>query len=112
MLVICLYNGSSVVFSGLFFFVKQKTAYELRISDWSSDVCSSDLPLVRPMALPSTPPMIRPIILSSPLFRGTKPRLSIRGGRFGFRPEHASRIDEPVKGRRVDRAEIDRKSVV
>src|SRR3546814_11623179 len=25
------------------FFVKQKTAYELRISDWSSDVCSSDL---------------------------------------------------------------------
>src|SRR3546814_7986606 len=29
---------------GLFFFFKQKTAYEMRISDWSSDVCSSDLP--------------------------------------------------------------------
>src|SRR3546814_17045902 len=28
----------------MLFFVKQKTAYELRISDWSSDVCSSDLP--------------------------------------------------------------------
>src|SRR3546814_4885472 len=27
-----------------FFFFKQKTAYEVRISDWSSDVCSSDLP--------------------------------------------------------------------
>src|SRR3546814_2146938 len=27
----------------MFFFFKQKTAYELRISDWSSDVCSSDL---------------------------------------------------------------------
>src|SRR3546814_17323412 len=27
----------------VFFFFKQKTAYELRISDWSSDVCSSDL---------------------------------------------------------------------
>src|SRR3546814_9660546 len=27
-----------------FFFYKQKTAYEMRISDWSSDVCSSDLP--------------------------------------------------------------------
>src|SRR3546814_2010236 len=27
----------------LFFFLKQKTAYEMRISDWSSDVCSSDL---------------------------------------------------------------------
>src|SRR3546814_6056872 len=31
----------SVLF--LFFFFKQKTAYEMRISDWSSDVCSSDL---------------------------------------------------------------------
>src|SRR3546814_10816603 len=30
-----------------FFFFKQKTAYELRISDWSSDVCSSDLRLHR-----------------------------------------------------------------
>src|SRR3546814_6075845 len=30
-----------------FFFFKQKTAYELRISDWSSDVCSSDLRKVR-----------------------------------------------------------------
>src|SRR3546814_4596244 len=29
----------------LFFFFKQKTAYEVRISDWSSDVCSSDLPV-------------------------------------------------------------------
>src|SRR3546814_2354172 len=28
---------------GLVFFFKQKTAYEMRISDWSSDVCSSDL---------------------------------------------------------------------
>src|SRR3546814_3869342 len=31
----------------LFFFFKQKTAYEMRISDWSSDVCSSDLPAGR-----------------------------------------------------------------
>src|SRR3546814_9109738 len=31
------------VFSLFFFFFKQKTAYEMRISDWSSDVCSSDL---------------------------------------------------------------------
>src|SRR3546814_4296811 len=30
-------------FGCVFFFFKQKTAYELRISDWSSDVCSSDL---------------------------------------------------------------------
>src|SRR3546814_10286356 len=31
------------VISVYFFFFKQKTAYEMRISDWSSDVCSSDL---------------------------------------------------------------------
>src|SRR3546814_9505759 len=30
-----------------FFFFKQKTAYEMRISDWSSDVCSSDLVTIR-----------------------------------------------------------------
>src|SRR3546814_5808106 len=33
-----------IISSVLFFFFKQKTAYEMRISDWSSDVCSSDLP--------------------------------------------------------------------
>src|SRR3546814_18843699 len=33
----------SLGFLGLFFFFKQKTAYDMRISDWSSDVCSSDL---------------------------------------------------------------------
>src|SRR3546814_6454553 len=32
-----------VAFAVIFFFFKQKTAYEMRISDWSSDVCSSDL---------------------------------------------------------------------
>src|SRR3546814_1419614 len=31
----------------MFFFFKQKTAYEMRISDWSSDVCSSDLVVVK-----------------------------------------------------------------
>src|SRR3546814_6110903 len=31
----------------MFFFFKQKTAYEMRISDWSSDVCSSDLQYVQ-----------------------------------------------------------------
>src|SRR3546814_5726132 len=36
-----------------FFFFKQKTAYEMRISDWSSDVCSSDLD--REVARVSTP---------------------------------------------------------
>src|SRR3546814_16388612 len=47
-----------------FFFFKQKTAYEMRISDWSSDVCSSDLDLwriSRPSASPwRSPPSIGP----------------------------------------------------
>src|SRR3546814_1501248 len=37
----CWYSVTFIVI--LFFFFKQKTAYEMRISDWSSDVCSSDL---------------------------------------------------------------------
>src|SRR3546814_10769118 len=37
------------------FFFKQNTAYEMRISDWSSDVCSSDLELATPPVRPSHP---------------------------------------------------------
>src|SRR3546814_14035072 len=89
------------------------------------------------MALPSTPPMIRPIIfrlLFVPRRRRPAPSpgfptmvacgrpgggasrrrtvlsfLSIRGGRFGFRPEHVSRVDEAVEGRGVDETEGERR---
>src|SRR3546814_1546298 len=45
--VACVYLCKSVCnFFFCFFFFKQKTAYEMRISDWSSDVCSSDLLVV------------------------------------------------------------------
>src|SRR3546814_19414840 len=50
---------SSVV--SCFFFFKQKTAYEMRISDWSSDVCSSDLhqqDMVRAIAAGSLKPVV------------------------------------------------------
>src|SRR3546814_8523425 len=40
--IICHYLFVSMLVS-IFCFFKQKTAYEVRISDWSSDVCSSDL---------------------------------------------------------------------
>src|SRR3546814_3709029 len=43
--VICIYCY-------FFFFFKQKTAYEMRISDWSSDVCSSDLGADAPGRIP------------------------------------------------------------
>src|SRR3546814_2191635 len=38
--------ASSALIEVVFFFFNQKTAYEMRISDWSSDVCSSDLLVV------------------------------------------------------------------
>src|SRR3546814_9077853 len=42
--MLCASVGQRVFgFLVVFFFFKQKTAYEMRISDWSSDVCSSDL---------------------------------------------------------------------
>src|SRR3546814_4491186 len=50
-----------------FFFFKQKTAYEMRISDWSSDVCSSDLLVLRVRAVDvavrdagAVPPLAQP----------------------------------------------------
>src|SRR3546814_5525053 len=42
----------------VFFFFKQKTAYEMRISDWSSDVCSSDLIRTWPDRPPNLPPLM------------------------------------------------------
>src|SRR3546814_10345977 len=44
----CVWSRSLMCY---FFFFKQKTAYEMRISDWSSDVCSSDLLSIKARAL-------------------------------------------------------------
>src|SRR3546814_8050606 len=50
--IVCYHYTLFCVVSVIFFFFKQKTAYEMRISDWSSDVCSSDLmPDVAQMAI-------------------------------------------------------------
>src|SRR3546814_9764918 len=43
-MVVTIFDGLMLVL--VFVFFKQKTAYEMRISDWSSDVCSSDLALL------------------------------------------------------------------
>src|SRR3546814_4369724 len=45
-----------------FFFFKQKTAYEMRISDWSSDVCSSDLRTSGRHARPEVPTRVYPML--------------------------------------------------
>src|SRR3546814_3430839 len=65
------------------FFFKQKTAYEMRISDWSSDVCSSDLP-----------PVDRPARLCG---AGATARLSCRGGQ-GHRRRPAAQSGEVGDG--------------
>src|SRR3546814_16802156 len=63
-----------VSLSFFFFFFKQKTAYEMRISDWSSDVCSSDLCVCwRPMSdcgCPASAPRVR---LRSAYAAGARP---------------------------------------
>src|SRR3546814_15680119 len=50
-----------------FFFFKQKTAYEMRISDWSSDVCSSDLKILWDQAkLPKLVAQYRDLVARAP----------------------------------------------
>src|SRR3546814_4946958 len=69
------------------FFFKQKTAYEMRISDWSSDVCSSDLPGAnltdRAGVFSSTADSPRALQLEDPISPGVAPAAS--WGR-SFRP--------------------------
>src|SRR3546814_5404462 len=55
-----------------FFFFKQKTAYEMRISDWSSDVCSSDL------ANHTAQPCIALLVRHHPLLQRIKPAFQFR----------------------------------
>src|SRR3546814_17402579 len=54
-----------------FFFFKQKTAYEMRISDWSSDVCSSDL---RRLVLPSRAACRTERVAAAPVAEGSRDR--------------------------------------
>src|SRR3546814_5773253 len=81
-----------------FFFFKQKTAYEMRISDWSSDVCSSDLgslPLCRKTTGTPAAPKAAPLGICGKIFRRKVPqRLMVSGAGSGaaiaFLPAKAS----------------------
>src|SRR3546814_10291818 len=53
---------------GFFFFFKQKTAYDMRISDWSSDVCSSDLTLLSASQYDQNCPSVRRAISFATIF--------------------------------------------
>src|SRR3546814_7847227 len=58
-------------FCYVFFFFKQKTAYEMRISDWSSDVCSSDLDQLELVVRANTHVTERELGTRRPAYHGT-----------------------------------------
>src|SRR3546814_7072167 len=89
-----------------FFFFKQKTAYELRISDWSSDVCSSDLDGqdIRTVQQQSIRQQLGIVLQNTFLFSGTIME-NIRYGRLD-----ASEA-EVVAAAKLANADQDRKSV-
>src|SRR3546814_8374366 len=92
----------------VFFFFKQKTAYEMRSSDWSSDVCSSDLfPCVRPSRVGSGAGRSR---TRSGMTRtyGRRPGGAARAAGSGTRQPPRSRSS----GLGRHDVEVDRKSVV
>src|SRR3546814_2110672 len=66
-----MYFAASILIYFMFFFCKQKTAYELRISDWSSDVCSSDLPV--DIILPILPRRVQRHVDAHGSFDQTRP---------------------------------------
>src|SRR3546814_4649723 len=77
-MLICVYIDCICVFYLMFFFFKQKTAYEMRISDWSSDVCSSDL-MVSSLTERNSEVTLRALELGAVDFV-TKPKLGLRDG--------------------------------
>src|SRR3546814_13684438 len=85
----------------LFFFFKQKTAYEMRISDWSSDVCSSDLRRARQ----ATESASNSMTTSSATASAPMMRLPANGGRF-------ARVTSWCRQTTALSCSIDRKSVV
>src|SRR3546814_7565132 len=90
------------------FFFKQKTAYEMRISDWSSDVCSSDLLVPPGCGRCSTPR--RHVGRAERLGLALAGATLLRHGRL-----HGEPVDEVVHrvaGVALDPAERDLKSVV
>src|SRR3546814_7249746 len=89
-----------------FFFFKQKTAYEMRISDWSSDVCSSDLVVEARRVAPEIP-----VLPTRKACRGVAAALTllapvVRLGRGGACPHVIGTLD--AMARVIDRVASDR----
>src|SRR3546814_6776507 len=82
----------------VFFFFKQKTAYEMRISDWSSDVCSSDLDWARRHHLPALAGDARAEI--AVIVDADADRRAQAGAQFSA--PTASSLDEALTGAQLD----------
>src|SRR3546814_9721734 len=97
----------SLVSVFFFFFFKQKTAYEMRISDWSSDVCSSDLFIKTAKEKDSVPAEFDVPFAHTPAFVGshiTGYDNAMKGILEHFWDGKAKTVDKLVR--------VDRKSVV
>src|SRR3546814_16169418 len=90
-----------------FFFCKQKTAYEMRISDWSADVCSSDLLDRQPVGTldrePSGVDAMSARLASGATNRGADFLLELRSEEIPARMQAGARADRTsvVSGKRV-----------
>src|SRR3546814_8904645 len=84
----------------LFFFFKQKTAYEMRISDWSSDVCSSDL-RERGIADEEVAQNIAGALDRVIAVVGHRQLLAVEPARVGDQP-HAAQLQLSLHGRKVE----------
>src|SRR3546814_7687081 len=78
-----------------FFFFKQKTAYELRISDWSSDVCSSDL---------ADAEQIKDFHDDQRIHRHRPGQRQIMSANFGNEKDAEGADDEQNRGNKIGRA--------
>src|SRR3546814_20425617 len=94
-----------VLFVLFFFFFKQKTAYEMRISDWSSDVCSSDLGLARPRSAEQQIPEPDPVapIPGGPPCRDDEPALVPDAALRRVDAAHPSSLASLCRGARAHR---------
>src|SRR3546814_3538102 len=79
----------------LCFFFKQKTAYEMRISDWSSDVCSSDLLGAEEVVIPGE-------------------RLVVLGGEIGRLHPDLDSHEQPLRTADLEfvKADVDRQAII
>src|SRR3546814_8340362 len=94
------------------FFFKQKTAYEMRISDWSSDVCSSDLDL-SPLGCAAAPKRLNAFSL---IHQGDHPRTASqpsgdKSPRHNKSPPHVLRFGPHSSSRTFEKSRSEERRV-